>query len=266
MVAFLVSLFAPGIGHGMVGHPKRGALWAFAFPALWFLATVGAFFSLSAILIGAAASLLLYLGCAIDSARVERRAITKDGWLLLVGAYAATFVAPVCFAICLRIFVVEAFKIPSAGMCPTLDVGDHVFVDKRAYATKPPERGDVVVHSVGDVMFVKRVVGVGGDSIQVDEGRVSVNGEQVPLKPLGEPGCDGLLYEEKLGTAHRIALGIGESAKTYQVPDGELFMLGDNRPNSHDSRQQGSSPVTSVVGRVNVIWLSGGQIAWRDVH
>jgi signal peptidase I len=275
VLPLFVSLIAPGIGHGIVGHTRRGTFWVLGFVALWVCATVASLFFLGAVVVGAGLSLLLVLACAVDAWRVPRRAVSRDGWVALGAVCFFTFlIAPVGFSLILRMFVVEAFKIPSGGMCPTFEVGDHVYVDKRTYLGAPPARGDIVVHwfdgPSGRAQFVKRVVAVGGDQVSVDAGgRVTVNGKPAPLTDLGKRGCDGqALYDEDLGSVHEVALGSGDfgTPATLTVPVDQLFMLGDNRENSHDSRQQGPLPVSSVTGRPVIVWLRGGAPVWRSVR
>jgi len=133
-----------------------------------------------------------------------------------------------------RPFVLEAFRIPSESMVPTLLVGDRVLANKFIYRLTEPERGDVVVfESVGegdDQKLIKRVVGVAGDEIEVRNGILLVNGEEQEEPYLNEnPSFNGS-YEQT------------------EVPEGYVFVMGDNRANSADSRVFGSLPVENIEG------------------
>jgi signal peptidase I len=157
-------------------------------------------------------------------------------------------------------------------MIPTLLVGDHIMVDKRR---RPSERGDVIVfHYPLDttVDYVKRVVGVGGDVVEIEGRQLIVNGVPAPRRDLERPcgadmglddfdliGCE--LWEETLtgrtfGTV-KTPNG-GQSFPRTIVPAGHLFVLGDNRDNSSDSRVWGTVAQELVVGRVAYVWYSGG--------
>jgi signal peptidase I len=132
-----------------------------------------------------------------------------------------------------RPFVLEAFRIPSESMVPTLEVGDRVFVNKFIYRFTEPERGDIVVfESVngGEEDLIKRVVGVPGDEIEVRSGTLLVNGEEQE-----EP------YLNK-------ELPFNGSYEPTEVPEGEVFVMGDNRANSADSRVFGPLPVENIEG------------------
>jgi signal peptidase I len=132
-----------------------------------------------------------------------------------------------------RPFVLEAFRIPSESMVPTLLVGDRVFVNKFIYRFAEPERGDVVVfESVngGEEDLIKRIVAVAGDEIEVRNGTLLVNGEEQEEPYLNEnPSFNGS-YEQT------------------EVPEGYVFVMGDNRANSADSRVFGSLPVENIEG------------------
>jgi signal peptidase I len=176
----------------------------------------------------------------------------RAGWLplVLVGSFLA--------AIAVKSFVLEAFFIPSGSMRPTLRVGDRVLVEKLGYRFGGPHRGDVVVfetsplagapiarhrsalerleESVAGLLgpgpagredLIKRVVAVGGDRVEAHDGVVFVNG-----RPLRE----------------RYLKGPTPSFNRMKVPDGHLFVLGDNRFDSRDSRSFGPVPEDSVVG------------------
>jgi signal peptidase I len=132
-----------------------------------------------------------------------------------------------------RPFVLEAFRIPSESMVPTLLVGDRVFVNKFIYRFAEPERGDVVVfESVngGEEDLIKRIVAVAGDEIEVRNGTLLVNGEEQVEPYLNEnPPFNGS-YEQT------------------EVPEGNVFVMGDNRANSADSRVFGPLPVENIEG------------------
>jgi signal peptidase I len=132
-----------------------------------------------------------------------------------------------------RPFVLEAFRIPSESMVPTLEVGDRVFVNKFIYRFAEPERGDVVVfESVngGEEDLIKRIVAVAGDEIEVRNGTLLVNGEE---------------QEEPYLTENPPFTG---SYEPTEVPEEHVFVMGDNRGNSADSRVFGPLPVENIEG------------------
>jgi signal peptidase I len=132
-----------------------------------------------------------------------------------------------------RPFVLEAFRIPSESMVPTLEVGDRVFVNKFIYRFSEPERGDIVVfESVngGEEDLIKRVVALPGDTVAVSGNVLSVNGE-----PQSEPYLNREIPDDSF---------FGPS----RVSEGEVFVMGDNRANSADSRVFGPLPVENIEG------------------
>jgi signal peptidase I len=132
-----------------------------------------------------------------------------------------------------RPFVLEAFYIPSESMVPTLEVGDRVFVNKFIYRFSEPERGDIVVfESVngGEEDLIKRVVALPGDEIEVRNGTVLVNGEEQEEPYLNR------------------GLPFNGSYQPTEIPEGEVFVMGDNRANSADSRVFGALPVENIEG------------------
>ena len=133
-----------------------------------------------------------------------------------------------------RPFVMEAFWIPSGSMVPTLEIGDRVLVNKFIYRFTEPERGDIVVfRSVDnpDEDLIKRVVGVPGDEIAVRRGRLILNGE-----PQKEPYTNKNFPDRSF------------YARTT-VPEGHVFVMGDNRGNSADSRVFGPLPKKNIEGK-----------------
>ena len=148
----------------------------------------------------------------------------------------------------LRTFVFQAYEIPSGSMEETIQTGDMVFAEKVSYYMRDVEQGDIVTFndplSPGRVL-IKRVIAVGGQTVDIndEDGYVYVDGE-----PLAEPYTDGL-------PSYRLENSIANVTYPYTVPEGELWVMGDNRINSQDSRYFGSIDEDSVTGRgVLIYW------------
>jgi signal peptidase I len=167
---------------------------------------------------------------ASRSSRRRRRTLTVIA-IVIVGAVLA-----------LRLFVAEPFGIPSSSMEPTLEPGDSVLVDKLAYRDATPRRGDLVVFhqpGTGDVML-KRAVAVAGDSVGIEDGVLVVNGRR-PVEPYANPRAIDSVYFGPV-----------------KVRPGTVFVLGDNRADSVDSRAFGAVPASDLIGRVlERIWPPG---------
>ncbi|CAA9410334.1 MAG: Signal peptidase I [uncultured Rubrobacteraceae bacterium] len=133
----------------------------------------------------------------------------------------------------LRPFVVKTYWIPSESMVPTLEVGDRLFVNKLIYRFTEPERGDIVVLDglETDDELIKRVVAVSGDRVRVRNGVLRVNGD-FPEEPYTVP----------------IVFGDGSDFGPTKLSEGEVFVMGDNRGNSRDSRFFGPVPVENIEG------------------
>jgi len=203
----------------------------------------------------------------------------------IVREYAEAIFVALFVALFLRHFFVEAFKIPSASMVPTLLVGDHIFVNKFVYGTRipftttkvrqgrVPNRGEIIVfmypkeHSTD---YIKRVVGLPGDKIEVKNDVVFVNDEEVKqqftekyLYSDVNQSCEDYPYEkinENLGgVQHAILNDEGRYPTNFGpvfVEKDHLFVMGDNRDNSSDSRVWGQVSFNLVKGRALFIWLS----------
>ena len=143
-------------------------------------------------------------------------------------------------------FIVQAFYIPSGSMEPTLMVNDRILVGKFIYRFEPVQRGDVIVFRYPlnpQRDFVKRVIGLPGDQVQLQEGVVHVNGRSVSEK------------------AYTIKPDFGNYGP-ITVPSRQLFVLGDNRNNSEDSRFFGYVPVANVIGRALFIYWPPSRIGF----
>ena len=186
--------------------------------------------------------------------------------------YSRSFFPVLLFVLIVRSFIFEPFRIPSSSMMPTLLKGDFIFVQKFAYGlrlpvletkvveTGSPARGDVVVFRLPgnpSINYIKRVVGLPGDTVVYERHRLIINGELVPLDD--SEHAEPERYSEKLGERrHDILIrdpGSVRGDNVYTVPEGHYFVLGDNRDNSQDSRFIEYIPEQNLVGKAVRIWL-----------
>ena len=197
-------------------------------------------------------------------------------------------------ALIVRVFLFQPFNIPSGSMIPTLLIGDYLFVSKYSYGysrysfpfgpdlfsgriwAKEPTRGDVVVFKLprdNETDYIKRVIGLPGDEIQMIHGVLHINGEAVKKERIDDfVATDGsgrerhvARYRETLpnGVSYPVLdlvnEGIGDNTEVYKVPEGHFFMMGDNRDNSTDSRflsEVGFVPFENLVGKAQIIFFS----------
>jgi signal peptidase I len=155
-------------------------------------------------------------------------------------------------ALLIRAFVLEAFYIPSASMEPTLEPGDFILVNRLLYDFHPPRRGDIIVFPFPRDEhwdFVKRVIGLPGDLIEARNGRVWVNGKRLTEAYLPRPAGGPVTTD----------------LAARQVPPEQLFVLGDNRSASLDSRYWGTVDEHKVIGKAFLIYWSHGP-HWWDIR
>jgi signal peptidase I len=170
----------------------------------------------------------------------------------------------------------RAFSFPSTSMEPTLRLGEYAFANMLAYGGRNPERGDIVTFSLPrdpSTTYVKRVVGMPGEKVQLKNGILHINGQPVPTADAGTYKLHAAGQPEKIAPLKRETLPNGVSFETldlvsngpfdntaaFDVPAGQYFVLGDNRDNSVDSRmpdQVGYVPQANLLGRISWIFWS----------
>ncbi|NOX60768.1 MAG: signal peptidase I [Chloroflexi bacterium] len=155
-----------------------------------------------------------------------------------------TFLPALLLAILIHIFLAQATQVLGVSMEPTLHGRERLIIEKVSYRFHPPRRGDIVVLSdprYGPEPLIKRVVGLPGEVIAIENGRVLINGQ-----PYDEPYLNGVMRADFPATV---------------VPEGHVFVMGDNRNNSNDSRSFGPAPISNIIGRA---WLRYWPLsAWR---
>lgn len=218
---------------------------------------------------------------------------TKSGFIQVVVDNIKTIIIAVLIAVVIRSLWLEPFRIPSGSMYPTLKVGDYLFVTKYTYGYsrysfpfglplfdgrifyKSPKRGDIVVFRFPKnthTDFIKRIIGLPGDKVQVKDGRLYINGKLIKRQENGHYIVDEYVsipefykqYTEYLpgGVMHEIIeISDGErmvdNTEEFEVPEDSFFVMGDNRDRSDDSRiSVGFVPKENLVGKARFIFFS----------
>jgi signal peptidase I len=323
-LAALVSWWVPGFGHAIVGRYRAAALWS-AVSALGLLALALSVWALPV-------TVLLRFAAVIDELRWTRaghRAGAPPAWagaLVLVGIHSV--IVPGLWFVAM-----QAFAIPSTSSEPTVRIGDRLLVEKLSLHWRAVEGGDLIVfqHPCQGRGYLKRVIAVGGQTVEIRCNVVYVDGAPLASQlvrgdgcryddldrdtwhertcseytetsgertyrvyhdaerpqrdgqrgaaapdardfPHGEdavaPSCAAMPLDPQMTASHQLpgslvevrsGAGACEPQRHYVVPPDHVFVLGDNRPNSHDSRYWGAVPVENVIGRVVGIWMSRGR-------
>lgn len=223
---------------------------------------------------------------SVGAEKVATKSSTRDTVRVIVHA--------LILALIVRVFLFQPFNIPSGSMIPTLLIGDYLFVSKYSYGysrysfpfglnlfpgriwASEPNRGDVVVFKLprdNETDYIKRVIGLPGDEIQMIHGVLHINGETVEKVKIDDyvvTDPSGRVrhmarYKETLpnGVSYPVLDlvqdGFGDNTEVYKVPENHFFMMGDNRDNSTDSRflsEVGFVPFVNLVGKAQVIFFS----------
>jgi signal peptidase I len=311
----LASLVFPGIGHALIGLWRWSLVWAIApvvsvVPILWSVWMFGL-------------SIAVRLACIVHAFIRSSRQPTAMAMGIKFAFAGMTVAISIAGGVASR-FVVEAYKIPSVAMYPTLEINDYIFIDRLSMRWRPPVGGEVIVFRhpcVPEQDYIKRVIATAGQTVEVRCGVVYVDGSKVSTSLVQGEGCqyldehngrrafrpcsrhretfDGRSYDvfnapvgtgddgdrdtnfprrttppscadyrsegveqppsaddQRQGSIVQTKSGAQqcEPQMHYVVPAGHLFVLGDNRPNSNDSRFWGPVPVSYVKGRAIGIW------------
>jgi len=283
LVAALLSLAMPGLGQLYNGGLNR-ALWLFlafvaisvpgvAIAALY----VPSVLMLPLLLASVLLTLGIWIGSVIDAWRgaARRSVYTRREWQVS-GVYALLFLVGNAFILSLlvntmRDHMVQAFSIPSASMEPGIVPGDYLFADKRYNC--PGCKSRVAIGDVGvfvypndrTLYYIKRVIGLPGDRVTIQGHRVSINGRSLLHEDVAGGGRG--VASEQFG-AHVWQVQWSQVAAgpdiDVTVPPGQIFLLGDNRDFTTDSRQFGTVPLSDLVGKARQVWFSWGKdgIRW----
>ena len=225
--------------------------------------------------------------------RHEVRPSSKRHWII---DYARAFFPVLLIVFLLRSFVIEPFRIPSGSMLPTLQIGDYILVNKYQYGIRIPVANDKFIEigspKFGDVMvfrypqdesvnFIKRVIGLPGDTVHYIDKTLYINDQEVRQSDLEEYWINpkkgrkiqtALKQEEFADETHQILIDNKKTSRNLKitVPENTYFVMGDNRDYSNDSRYWGFVPEELIIGKAFFIWFSwdfssGDGINWSRI-
>lgn len=283
-VALALSFLAMGVGHIYCGRVAKGLVLYVAWFAVPVLALLAALLPPSALallfcLLGPVCVIFVtYFYAAVDAYRLAWRSdphyklqdynrASLYGLLILV-----QLAGPIALTAGMREFVFEAFVVPARSMNPSILQGDRVLVNKMITRRRFPERGDVIVfynpQPQGGLTFIKRVVALAGDTVVIEGNQISVNGQPLQrdrIPPAALRGIQNQLageafYESNAGRRYKVVDGDrnggGPACVRIEltVPERSVYVLGDNRDRSLDSRQFGAIHAGDIVGYVQYIY------------
>jgi signal peptidase I len=282
LITALLCYPLPGPGFYLLGRPGRFRAWLAAGVVAWALVVAGVWLPVPKLFVIAMTVLLASWLTSVAATAITKPAAVGVKRALLTAVLMIVAVRVGTFAVAFGL--VEAFHIPSGAMMPTLRVGDRLMIRK---GHGHIQRGDIVVFKYPrdpSTDYVKRVVAAGGDTVEVRGGVLMINGsplgqpldepctyrdEHAPIPDGAEQPCK-LLRETNAGRAYTIMQMPDRTAADFPpqtIGAGEVFVMGDNRDNSHDSRHWGPLPVALIKGTATLTWWSqdANGIHWSRV-
>jgi signal peptidase I len=272
LAAIATLACSAGLGLWVLGRRRRLVRWAVPLAATFVLTIVGGLLGQAIVYVAGMAGLLAVGVASFVDTLIARPGDSAPAFGRALVVVLLVFVGERAIGYATKLWLVEAFSLPSGSMEPSLQVGDHVLVKK----LRPTiERGAVVVHRYPpdrSVSYVKRIAALGGDTIAVRDGRVVLNGAELPAEALAAPcprsaeertgSGECRLLRETVGARSytvMIAGSFGDTFGPVTVPNDHVFVLGDNRNNSKDSRVWGFLPNDDIVGSVGFVYWTGGE-------
>ena len=261
-LAVLLTILTIGLGHLYSGYVKRGFfLFLGAHLLIVLVFSLAAFIPPYGAIVATSAAIVFPVFCYIDAYRsaknrrenYELQRYNRWYYYLIIICVYGFITQPTLESLAKSNFS-QAFKIPSGAMLDTMKIGDHIMCNKITYKFNEPKRGDIVIFpypKTPSVSYVKRVIGLGGESIEIREKEVFINGN--PLKE------EYTIYASGKNLA--ASFGPRDNLGSIDIPTDAVFVMGDNRDNSHDSRFWGFVPKSSISGKVTFIYWS-----WDSEH
>lgn len=260
-IAVLLSVLASGLGHLYAGEPRRGlAVYVGGFIGAFGLYGIGVPKTFPGLLVFLLVVVSYFLWVLWDSARIARRnrdyvlkPFNRWYWYVaafLVASFAVRLAGPRLFALS----TVRSFKIPSGSMEPAIRIGDHLIADMTAYRSAKPSRGDLAIFISPEdpnVRLTKRVIGLPGERIEIRHKVVYVNGQRLE-DPWGHYSQDQPAFGDPLSSALRNR----DDLAPVPIPEKAVFLIGDDRDNSYDSRFYGPVDLSLLQGRPLYVYWS----------
>lgn len=257
-LAGLLTFLAVGLGHLYAGNPQRGLILFLGQGVILalFLPLIFRAPTFLILFLSISCGFAYFIYCLLDAINIARKN-KKDyqlkkynRWYVYLGCWmAASLIIQPAIEIAIKSNIIQAYNIPSGAMMPTLLQGDHILVDKCIYKNNAPRRGDIIIfpYPVDPSQdFIKRLIGLEGDTIEIRDKQLYINNEIFP--------------ESYIVNKDPRTIPASQHPRDFfgpiTIPKNSLFVMGDNRDNSYDSRYWGVVAKESVKGKVKSLYWS----------